>query len=550
MQPRRLPLYLPLEVEESFISWVRRYGAFTEIPHRRLLERLRLLDDPHGYRGVRLSKHQAEVMGKITGIRPELFQQTLLSVYQGTAVDLTPMNTQRRILSDALWCDIRGSRACVLCLRKSPVWRVWWRLEIALVCPIHNVFLSDRCASCGTRHLHGAKQQEAVTNIPVLDLGICGARVGRARCTAQIDQNMVITAPAELVRLQHQLLSIANGASARIAKRTVSANTWFRSLYATTQLVRNVITTGDADLVCDPLRAALTGFCERRDNSTINAPMFSSAPREVMLSATVLTLADRILSNPQALDLLATPFGETLRNTHRVRRNACILHPDLPIELTQVLKEVRRRSRRFVGLIESASVRPETVPQLLPLEHYKEIENMIPGTYVPKARLFGAMAVLRASGFRSWGKAAEYLGVPARTGSSFADRCSRRIVNPDEFWSLVAAIAENLRTADINYQLRRAQLQDFEIGRETWATLCEVAGVPSGRRGSTRHAWAGAWVWSELTSGDVRFSPAVNARPGDRETALEMCRRFRLWLPQELADLLIELGMRRISDHR
>lgn len=86
--------------------------------------------------------------------------------------------------------------------------------------------------------------------------------------------------------------------------------------------------------------------------------------------------------------------------------------------------------------------------------------------------------------------------------------------NADMFTSRLQELAQRIASDPerIDYRLRRRVLADLnDITLEDWEAICEGAEVYTGKRGG-KSRYAAAWLWSRLTEGDCRLSPASERR--------------------------------------
>lgn len=87
--------------------------------------------------GVTLDMESLQHWGLLPNpdLDPELYQyvQLLTQTWQ----------TQPKI-----W-NMQASRFCPLCLQEEPVWQAGWELYFHDACPVHGVWLVDKCSSCG-----------------------------------------------------------------------------------------------------------------------------------------------------------------------------------------------------------------------------------------------------------------------------------------------------------------------------------------------------------------------------------------------------------------
>jgi hypothetical protein len=122
-----------------------------------------------------------------------------------------------------------------------------------------------------------------------------------------------------------------------------------------------------------------------------------------------------------------------------------------------------------------------------------------------------------------------------------ADRAARRVHHPKAFWTAVAAVAERMtRRGLVDYAARRTVLADLvEAPHAVLRPVCAAVNAPVTRE---RRGHAAAWVWQDLTGGDVREAPAYTGWQAVTESLREGYRRFLRWLPASAATALRAWG--------
>jgi hypothetical protein len=98
---------------------------------------------------------ELEAVRSATGVTPGAVRAMLLSMYDGTVLDLSSLGQGYAgdQVSQREWGLFRGSRCWPECLAASAgVWQLWWRLGGAAACPVHQVLLHGECPRCGLLH--------------------------------------------------------------------------------------------------------------------------------------------------------------------------------------------------------------------------------------------------------------------------------------------------------------------------------------------------------------------------------------------------------------
>ncbi|MFI8092018.1 TniQ family protein [Streptomyces sp. NPDC086080] len=157
--PRRLALVTVPHSGEAFGSWVDRMARLNRCPAAEVADLLGLrlrgasADVRPPVFGVRSDESLRRALYATTGIPGSLVDGMHLSVFEGGPLNVSAVlsaGKSHRPAAGREWAEVYGSRACPSCLLVSGgVWRLWWKLSCAAVCPEHPVLLLDRCPSCG-----------------------------------------------------------------------------------------------------------------------------------------------------------------------------------------------------------------------------------------------------------------------------------------------------------------------------------------------------------------------------------------------------------------
>jgi TniQ len=105
--------------------------------------------------GISMSGRELEAVRSATGVSPDAVRAMLLSVYDGTVLDLSSLG--QGFVGDQVsqreWGLFRGSRCCPECVAASAgVWQLWWRLGGVLVAYLsaHRIMINGS-APCAAR---------------------------------------------------------------------------------------------------------------------------------------------------------------------------------------------------------------------------------------------------------------------------------------------------------------------------------------------------------------------------------------------------------------
>jgi hypothetical protein len=81
-------------------------------------------------------------------VSERIFDAMHLSAYDGTVLDLSGLASDKASVQRVRqreWALFNASRACPDCLAESGgIWKLWWRLAGAAVCPAHRRVLMKR----------------------------------------------------------------------------------------------------------------------------------------------------------------------------------------------------------------------------------------------------------------------------------------------------------------------------------------------------------------------------------------------------------------------
>jgi hypothetical protein len=188
--PRRLGIGVVPAQGESFPSWVDRMAVRMRTGPGWVVRELgiELMPDRSGLviplnYGISMSRRDLEAVHSATGVAPDAVSAMLLSVYDGTVLDLSslghgPAGGQ---VSVREWGLFRGSRCCPDCVAASAG---GWQLGGAAACPEHQVLLhGPACAQCrGTPGCCGPSGRSGTAPTPPPQGG-CSARPRRRRCS-------------------------------------------------------------------------------------------------------------------------------------------------------------------------------------------------------------------------------------------------------------------------------------------------------------------------------------------------------------------------------
>lgn len=537
--PRRLGIgVVPVE-GESFPSWVDRMAVRMRTGPGRVVRELgvELLPGnwgavkPLNY-GISMSRRDLDAVHAATGVVPETVSGMLLSVYDGTVLDLSPLGrgpaggTAMR----TEWGLFRGSRCCPECVvAGAGTWRLWWRLGGAAACPEHRVLLHGRCPRCG-QPLRWGGNWVARDPFPADGLSACMNRPGGVVCGFPLAELPARPVPAGVLEVQDLYLRAAAGRMVGLAGKEVTAAGWFAEMSQLAGLARR---SGPREF---PGLDALPGCCLQawRDDHAAGEGarvwQWRACPPSAELTAALLHALAPVLgagSEPEFRDaaswLISAVYGRS-REGFRYPVQPTLLPPFT--RRAFMTSQHRGSQRVFLGKFlhpEPGLVRRGLTPAHIPCyANRDDVLDQVTPHLVPKTsvtpggwrqrRLAALCLVMMVSAVPTWDEAAEMLGLPPLLAANSDPAGYLRIADLLTFREGLIVLGNRLvERGLVDYRARRAALAGL-----AGLPAADWAGRP-GRRGPERYdrgrVFAAAWIWSELTEGRYRESPAWAAHP-------------------------------------
>jgi hypothetical protein len=183
---------------------------------------------------------------------------------------------------------------------------------------------------------------------------------------------------------------------------------------------------------------------------------------------------------------------------------------------------------------------PEHVPAFLPEDWYTRHFHHVHGVNPKLIRRTTTVRLVQIIAGGALGEAAEYLGINP-TGKQYVSservhRWARDQPDPREFEAALHALADQLDAAPhlVNYQQRRAALQNWALNAEDWRDI--IAGLPptpgpnQPTLGDLKRQCASQVIWCHVTQGEHLFAPRpIEAtQPPDVQRAWQ-ARRNTIW---------------------
>lgn len=509
--------------------------------------------------GVCLSPEQLGAVATSTGESVENIASSLLSSRCGllprlaTVADLDPRRCGGVAASE--WASVRGSRYCASCLGSDGVWLIDWRLAWTIACRRHGRLLVDRCFGC--RRLPGKGNRRALPNFRELVArpGRCQNPAGRdgrrgdPRCGAILSEHpLVVDASTLELSAQERLDFVAGQGFGPLWGQVLPAEEWYLAFRNVVALVNALAHPEDVAASPGPA-SAFADWVRQRDRERAKgeaALAFTVPPRSIEHAAAVVPAALRLMTAPtgaDGMDRLVRRCADRGRTRWR----------SLPERLgigSVVSGAWKDATRPMVGFSAKARIgrsaagygfEARHVPQVLDDRAYNCLAPLIPGTLPRVGRLFAGLSLVRVAHDCSWATAAALLGLDPQVAKRVVNAVRPRIADHDALWLTVQRLAADWPSSGlVDFGARRDWLAGVtEIDAVPFTAMSTAAGVAP-RSGTTRRNCA-VWLWQDFAGGYLRCSPALVAARSTGtswSSAVEVYRRFRLWLPSPLAEEL------------
>lgn len=598
--PATLPLRVRVRSGESFASLVERLAAANRCGVLALLYRLGVVDRLHfktlptGY-GIVLPETRLQTVAQVAGIEPDVLRATLVSVYDGVAVDLSgmdPLNpsTVTRVCARE-WFYGAGSNVCPQCLDEQPYWQVAWKLPWTPICTRHRRLLISTCPACGARAgagRAGGRTAPAITSVvPVpgnchapLPAGtaVPGRKVPCGFPLAFAETDDVSSYPT-LLDAQQRINVLLD------AEADTGSLMSFRRLRSLCSLLLAVASRQDLGALPPAAEEAWQAFeFDREATRTQRHRLMAEGidgrkgprtrywhrvPGSAPLMAAILPSAleagglEAGECDQQRLVAFAESAWERIP-TYAAHLPTFFSFPDdLATEWQALLRRNHKRltGRATASFAPRAAYEPRHVPRLLQEELFDQnIRELTATLSETTARAFGSLALVRLSGVYTWREAAEVLGWEHDRGYHIANNAVSKLSasdNRDAFWRAMEGIASSYeRTSGlVDYRERERRHGQFSlIPTDAWSEIYLDAGIVDDRHGARRRN-ASAWVWARITGLDWRSIPPFKGSAGDNAR-----HRYRLFLDAVLPAIkpalityqcrMIEGDLRRSSETR
>ena len=568
------------EGPESFASHVDRVAAYQvlPLPITSLLARAGVIAVdrfdalPTGY-GVDMSDDLVSGFARVLDLSELAVRAMLLRSLNGYAFDLTGLNVNdfRSILTVAQreWAGFRGSACCPGCLDETGGWRLRWKLWFSFACLTHRALLVDRCPRCQCRTGNYREYGGIRPSFPGLvpKPGFCGnplavgvaarGRAGRP-CGQNLGevQTIRLDNAFRLLKAQRLIYTALEAGQATVAGKEVPSLTYFAQLRALMALVLFIGEPDDLGVLPPEIYEAVRLAFQKRDKDResfrgqvrVYQP-YRSPPSDVRLIAAVLPLACELLAQPDraAVAMALRPFISRFQSSRRIDGNSAVRRMGRYLHfqgaLADGLNDIMAKTANFdrtVGHLSGEQAGkyvdflPDHVPALLWLDVYRQnfaplLEGLAIGEATARATI--SMALVKLCGKYSWAESLAILDLAEFRTKHNSCRIITHLKKQERietFQQALHHLAAQLsqQEAPTNYRARRRALEHFYvIPPDRWKVISSGAGFKEGEVERLRRNGA-AWVWTQLTGGDYRLSPALSRDP-ERQTALrKQYRKF------------------------
>ncbi|MFH9348169.1 hypothetical protein [Kitasatospora sp. NPDC017646] len=374
-------------------------------------------------------------------------------------------------------------------------------------------------------------------------------------CDQVVAEIPSVQGPDALIEAQRRVLEAADGRPVALAGERVTSAAWFAALRFLTAVVRSAATDSHLAVLPSGLAAPFASRLAERRARGAGGGQLTTGPVDALEAGAVLLLVDGVVGAPdreEASEKLR-PWIEALMAQTRAKR-----YPDpvrkipRPAVLAELVASVTPRTRRVLDAAPvqhagSAALEPRHVPHLMVSHDYDElVAPLLPGVNRQAARRLSALALARLGRRCTWLEAGDVIGMDRLLAKRASSGFSSRVADPDGFWAAVGEAAARMRERGlVDYARRREALADL---RTVPRVVMFAASRPAGVKVTTERCRYGAvWLWTELTSGDVREAPAY-AGAWHLPATGHGWWQYRRKVEAKISDALLEWGLGLVDD--
>ncbi|WP_409468785.1 TniQ family protein [Streptomyces sp. HC307] len=459
------------------------------------------------------------------------------------------------------WSFTRFSRYCPQCLSDpehgsmTSSWPGIWHLPMAFACPRHHRYLDWRCPACGnpafSAGITAAGRWRPAQLIPnpttVLHPAQCRSRIDDhdhinqppPACGQRLDRHIspTIRPSPDALHLQQVLLELATALAD--PHRAVSAAEQFTDLRAAMLLICGTWPAtaelfpqaANLDAIDTDVDQRLRRLAARKTKVTHLARALDTPPADSVACAALMLLARQVLAGPDRAEHIGALLSRCTRQWPG-RLKLLRLEPHCSAGLRTTfqpgLDGLRPVSTDYLAFFPQPATHQgkldaAAIPQRLPDAWMEPLRAL--GAPIRPLRRDAAIRLVQMAHGGTRRQATLYLGFTASVGTNTSAQLRSWQSSDDnarKYADTLDRLANEL-VADgslVNYQHRRARLQDWVLPPDDWKKIIEavVRRLEPGQRhrirwDRARHLAASAIVWAQVTQGEWQWAPMLQSRP-------------------------------------
>lgn len=541
-----LPTRLTLAERESLDSFLERLAVANGFSPPYLL-RLLTAEEHSGAPNAAfmMIKPDPLIVSRITSLSgvdgAAVTQATLLRFDNGLPFYLDQLDplrrhTFRQVVTQG-WFPRFGSQVCPLCLGEDGIWKVEWRLPLAVTCPHHGVFLTTHCAGCGRRfrtHRYSPLRPLAGPD------QLCGNSIGlRNPCTRSVLTHVPKLAPPEVLSAATIIQDALAGETIAMFGRRADPRLFLAETRHLATLLLHLLSRPDGPLLRRWAADVHAEACRR--TTDLRGPRWGiSPPESAVVRGYVLAEAANILRQTNLDDAanLLTPWLDLIAelgngpNTWLVNRTTRT--PTMERLISATALQRHHVGRHLSNVRGNESLHANAIPQLIDTDIYHALFDDKLGGYEWTGRLYVSLCIVRVvTNVANWSDAAVKIGLDPAVGPRTARASSARMrVSPQVFADTVDT-ATHLLPRHRNFRKREKRVRTLVQDPDHWFERWRATMAP--QRRPTSLPYAITWMWCEVAQGLLDASPAWPANPARQIKAAYRVFRDRLPEPAQAA---------------
>ncbi len=446
-----------------------------------------------------------------------------LASFDGTALDLTGLeptdrNSYRQVAARG-WTPAHGTQICPACLADTCTWKSAWRLLLVTACTHHRVVLVAECPGCGRPF----RDQRHSYLRSVGSAAVCGNPLGQGplkQCQHDLTTLPAQPATPEVLATQARVDAATTGEPAVVLGQPAKPATYLTDLRHLTTLLLYLAGQPGAETLAHWVSALASVAADR---SGVRGPRWGMRPPDDPgLRGQVLATADAIFA-AEDVDTAASrlmPWTELTPTTNDGPLGWLADRTVMTPTLTRLIMAARAPHRRLSHHLDTPTpegarmpINLPVIPQVIPHRQYLEHLDGAFDSSEATVRLFASLSLARLHpDVRSWGAAAEALGMPGPMGMRCARACSARmLVTADEWEARIWRAIQDVERDD--YRALEAKIR-HRLGMSRW--FDEWARNCRPRSHHSSNDLALTWQWVHVAHAHLDLSPVWR---GKRPTA-------------------------------